>query len=404
MGSGKTWFLKRWAGAHRLENDGRAITVYFDAFAYDFMDDPLIALTGVIGDRLPMRAEGRVWRKVKMAAAKLAKPIARIGLAIATGGVTEIAGPVVDAATEATSKEIEAAAESFWAREDGKRAAMQQLRAALVELTMAGIEESDDPVPLVVVVDELDRCRPDYALALLEVIKHFFSVPNVHFVLGVSLEALGHSVRARYGAGINAERYLRRFISISLRLPEQTNDHNAAPLVRAYFNRMAPVMGIAPKAIETFSCHLDMVTKIHMLTMRDMNQLLSRLVLVDPAVFTRWFWGWPEILTSMILFRFAAPELERKALDGTLTVEDVRAFYGIKPEMLNGEDRDRYIHWAWITSGLWELVITNGTQPEKDREAFSKAFDSWRLDNPQRVPRIIYNEHLRKVVFLDTEE
>ena len=37
-GSGKTWFLKRWVGAHKLENGGNATTVYFDAFAHDRRD------------------------------------------------------------------------------------------------------------------------------------------------------------------------------------------------------------------------------------------------------------------------------------------------------------------------------------------------------------------------------
>jgi len=400
-GSGKTWFLKRWVGAHKLENGGRATTVYFDAFAHDFMDDPLIALTGVIGKRLPEQAESG-WGKLKIAAAKLARPVARIGLAVATGGITEIAGPVVDAATEATSKEIEAAAEAFWAREDGKRAAMQQLRDALVGLTMTGFKEGGDPVPLVVVVDELDRCRPDYALALLEVIKHFFSVPNVHFVLGVSVDALGHSVRARYGAGIDAERYLRKFISISVRLPEKMNDHHTTPLAVDYFERTAEVMGIDPKAIEVFSRHLGLVARSHTLTMRDMNQLLSRLALVNSEVFTRLLWGWPEILASMILFRFAAPELERKALDDTLVVEDVRTFYGIGSEMLNKEDQDNDMHSARDILSLWEYIITDGTQPEGGRMRFSNAFDKHGSDRPKRVPRTVYKEDMEKFVFIES--
>lgn len=43
-GSGKSYFLKRWVGAHTVENGGTATTVYFDAFANDFLDAPLIAM------------------------------------------------------------------------------------------------------------------------------------------------------------------------------------------------------------------------------------------------------------------------------------------------------------------------------------------------------------------------
>lgn len=73
--------------------------------------------------------------------------------------------------------------------------------------------------PIVIVIDELDRCRPDYALAVLEVIKHFFAVPKVHFILGINGEALESSVRARYGVDVDAESYLRKFINASFSLP-----------------------------------------------------------------------------------------------------------------------------------------------------------------------------------------
>lgn len=400
-GSGKTWFLKRWIAAHGLENDGRATTVYFDAFAHDFMDDPLIALTGVIGDRLPKKAETKIWKRVKAAAAKLAKPTGRIGLAVATGGVTELAGPLIDAAAEAASREIETAAEAFWAREDGRRAAMEQLRAALVDLTMVKNGEGADPIPLVVVVDELDRCRPDYALALLEVVKHFFSVPNVHFLLGVNLEALAHSVRARYGSGIDAERYLRRFVSLSVQLPDEVGDHDAKPLALSYFAQTAPQMGIVRDAVDKFSSHLEMVAKTNQLTMRDVNQLLSQLALIDPEVFTRYFWGYKEIVMSMILFRFTSSGLANKALSNNLSLHEVHDFYGIEPQMLEREDND-YNHRAYLISGLWEYLISGGTGPEKDQKEFAKAFSQFGDGNPRKVLRVV-NGIISKFAFPPVE-
>lgn len=400
-GSGKTWFLKRWIAAHGLENDGRATTVYFDAFAHDFMDDPLIALTGVIGDRLPKKAEMKIWKRVKAAAAKLAKPTGRIGLAVATGGVTELAGPLIDAAAEAASREIETAAEAFWAREDGRRAAMEQLRAALVDLTMVKNGEGADPIPLVVVVDELDRCRPDYALALLEVVKHFFSVPNVHFLLGVNLEALAHSVRARYGSGIDAERYLRRFVSLSVQLPDEVGDHDAKPLALSYFAQTAPQMGIVRDAVDKFGSHLEMVAQTSQLTMRDVNQLLSQLALIDPEVFTKYFWGYKEIVMSMILFRFTSSGLANKALSNNLSLHEVHDFYGIKPQMLEREDND-YNHRAYLISGLWEYIISGGTGPVNDQKEFAKAFSQFGDGNPRKVLRVV-NGVISKFAFPPVE-
>lgn len=57
---------------------------------------------------------------------------------------------------------------------------------------------------------------------MLERIKHFFDVAGLIFVLSIDKEQLGHSIRAVYGAGINIEGYLRRFIDLEFQLPKVT--------------------------------------------------------------------------------------------------------------------------------------------------------------------------------------
>ena len=74
--------------------------------------------------------------------------------------------------------------------------------------------------PLMVVIDELDRCRPSYAVALIEVAKHLFDADHVVFVLAVNRTQLTHSISALYGSEFDATGYLRRFFDIDFRLPE----------------------------------------------------------------------------------------------------------------------------------------------------------------------------------------
>ena len=62
--------------------------------------------------------------------------------------------------------------------------------------------------PLIVIIDELDRCRPSYAVELLENAKHLFSVDHIVFVLAVNRSELVHSVKALYGDGFDALGYL----------------------------------------------------------------------------------------------------------------------------------------------------------------------------------------------------
>lgn len=63
-------------------------------------------------------------------------------------------------------------------------------------------------------IDELDRCRPTFAIELLERIKHLFDIQNIVFVLSIDKEQLEASTAAAYGSAINAPEYLRRFIDL----------------------------------------------------------------------------------------------------------------------------------------------------------------------------------------------
>ena len=76
----------------------------------------------------------------------------------------------------------------------------------------------DKIAPLIVIVDELDRCRPDYAIKVLEEIKHFFDVPGVAFVLAIHRQQLSASVQSVYGVNFKSDDYLRRFFDWSMPL------------------------------------------------------------------------------------------------------------------------------------------------------------------------------------------
>lgn len=224
-GSGKSWFLKLWPGEHK-KRGGKATLIYFDAFAHDFIDDPLASLAL----KLEAEIDGRMGQpkaaldNVTQAARQIAFPAARILAALATLGASEVAAT----ATGAIAKELEPLRDALWKAEKSRIDAMQAFREGLTTLA----EEH----PLVFIVDELDRCRPDYALATLEVIKHFFDVPRVHFVLGANLAALRASVTARYGSGMeDAGPYLQKFVNLPMALPDRVARPNArreaAPVV-----------------------------------------------------------------------------------------------------------------------------------------------------------------------------
>lgn len=214
-GSGKSDFLKRWM---RSEPDRETSYAYFDAFLNDHATDPLIGLTRAVVSAVEDDIDKPVvLKRIKNAAVKAAPGMLRIGLAAATAGVSEVVGKqlgeIAKAATDAASGEFG----GIFDADNSREAAMQQFRGALEELT---VSEDAANRKLVIIVDELDRCRPDYALQVLEVVKHFFDVAGVFFLLGYERDTMEAAIKARYG-DVNAGVYLDKFIHMSLGLPKR---------------------------------------------------------------------------------------------------------------------------------------------------------------------------------------
>lgn len=73
---------------------------------------------------------------------------------------------------------------------------------------------------IIIMVDELDRCKPTFAIELLEVIKHLFDVENMVFIFALDIKQLSYSVQSVYGTGIDSTGYLCRFFDYISKLPK----------------------------------------------------------------------------------------------------------------------------------------------------------------------------------------
>lgn len=340
-GAGKTFFLKCWVGAHTLENQGTAQTVYFDAFKYDFLDDPLVALTAAVSERLspdrdPTSKVKQLWGHL----ASIAKPGLRIGLAVASAGASEYLQSMGDAAIEATRSEVQDSIDALWQKEESRRAAMNDFRRSLEDLASER--------KLVIVVDELDRCRPDYALNLMEVVKHFFDVENVHFVLGVNLKELANSVRARYGTGIQAERYLQKFISVVMPLggrqgKSAQNAHTLTALL--HFEKVSSEVGLD----NTWMYHrlrdiiqgIDYQAKV---SLRDVEKIIT-LAMVTPDP-TRDTFATRNLYLGCLVLQVLNPFAIEQARKGQLSQETLYSTFDREYGSQEGSDLyDFYVAW-----------------------------------------------------------
>lgn len=214
-GNGKTTFLRLWA--QRLRNEGFPV-VEFNAWETDFSGDPFVALSTELTENL-RGAEGTTLQKKIERTKKLAKEVLRTSIPIAirgaTFGILDIQVPIEKEIAQAVSS----LAESTMPEYQRARAAFRGFRESLEDMANE-LAESHGQHPLVVVIDELDRCRPSYAVELLEAAKHLFAVDGVVFVLALNRSELSHSIGALYGGSFDATGYLRRFIDVDFRLPD----------------------------------------------------------------------------------------------------------------------------------------------------------------------------------------
>lgn len=373
-GSGKSFFLKCWAGAHKTENGGKAEVVYFDAFQHDFLNDPLIALTGVLADKFePKSKQGKALALAKKAVAKLWRPAARIGVGIATAGLSEGVDAVGDAAVAVSGKEIDKAAESFWQKEDGRRAAMNEFQNALKTLTQP--DKGGNAQKIIIIIDELDRCRPDYALSMLEVIKHFFAVDNVIFVLGVNLTELQNSVKARYGAGIDAERYLQKFIHLRMELPNRMGSGAKTDTIPIdYISTLATELSLPEDLVETVQYYLRISQGNLDLSLRSVQRLASILALIPRRL------GGVDpmhrfVVTGAAIIKAFSPTLYTSLLNGEAKMTDINTVFGFYPQRYNTESGAKTFYLSWLmfmdNEAYRRTTLSDGDPSQLD-ESFHK--------------------------------
>jgi hypothetical protein len=205
-GTGKTTFIKLWM-QHLINSQSPCL--YFNAWETDFSSEPLVSFLGEMNQGLEKligasSVSTDAWEKAKSAGKQLAKHGIPALIRIGTAGVIDAEKFIEDELVKTAGKLASDAVENYLK----EKAAIAEFKSALSTF----VQSSTDENKLVVFVDELDRCRPLYAIELLERIKHIFNVDGIVFVLALDKEQLCHSIQAVYGSEFDSTGYLRRFV------------------------------------------------------------------------------------------------------------------------------------------------------------------------------------------------
>ncbi|WP_028582330.1 KAP family P-loop NTPase fold protein [Desulfogranum japonicum] len=251
-GFGKTYFLTNWAD--ELSAKGHPV-VYFDAWQNDFSKEPLIAFISTINAQLDPYFNKKIGKKratkVKHLLSewynkgkKLASPSSPFlwsiaakklaGMSIEQIGelfdeeIDEETSTELDKENKELKKEVEntvstvvsKAAASLLASHNSTKKTIADFKVSLENLTHHLNTLKSINIPIFIFVDELDRCRPNYAIELLENIKHLFGVPGVYFIVATASEQLCHSIKKIYGQDFDSSRYIKRFFDQTYSLKE----------------------------------------------------------------------------------------------------------------------------------------------------------------------------------------
>ena len=224
FGNGKTTFLKMFQNF--IETDPEKCqdynVIFINAWESDFYGEPIIAILSEFVELIESNAEitKNEKKEIKDTVIKVCK-IAGNNKAIRLIG--SVANQVIRNKTGIDAKEALNDMNNTQTSENSNQVdILEELKEIKVKIqklkTM--IQKHTKKKKMIIIVDELDRAKPDYAVHFLEDIKHFFDIPNVIFVVGVNRQQMEATVKCLYGESLNFEGYYRKFFKQEIDLPD----------------------------------------------------------------------------------------------------------------------------------------------------------------------------------------
>lgn len=249
-GEGKSFFLERLT----KDLEKKFYQVFrFDCWENDLSKDALIALIGdLLRQMADLKGEDETkfkdkFEKFKKTAVKVVKKSAPT---IVSGASTVfLGGPVgsfiageekdetkIDEQIEKSFGTIASKAMSTSLEESqARKSDVTDFKNALSDLISDIVTCGEYLLPVFIILDELDRCRPNFAIELIESVKHFFNINDVYFVFATDITQLQESIKVVYGAGFKSEKYFKRFFDREIGLIE--------PDLKSYSNMLCKRYG-----------------------------------------------------------------------------------------------------------------------------------------------------------------
>jgi hypothetical protein len=396
-GTGKTTFVKMLLGV--LQEKGYPC-LYFDAWKTDFSTDPMVAFLGEIGRMLPAAVkQGKDFQQAKSIATVLAKKAVPISPKLAA---------TCARCFDAFDKDCTANAVDEYEKERSLIETFHSSLGKAIDTLNAGRKRDK----LVIFIDEIDRCRPGYAVDLLECVKHLFDISSILFIVALDKQQLQTSLGAVYGQSINSNEYLRRFIDLEHKLPKPDAEAFTASLFSRFefdklFVNRAP--GELRKEKQNLVQSFTVLSEIFDLSLRAREQCFTAIrVAIMTTPEKHYFYPqlliFPHLLTILAVLRVGASDVYRHYALEDGSPDEVIAHLRDREgggKMLAspvGTVIEAYLvaakfSWQDQTDRLqhYKMIAHDGTSSEEARERAGKIISFVReLSFVQRSPSLSY--------------
>ena len=321
-GAGKTTYLNLWT--QYLRNEGFNV-INFNAWQTDFIEDPFLAISGEITKGLKAMSDN-VKLDITGLERDMAKVVATQLLRLAVSSIPNV-GKHLLSAFDNIKMELASLSKEQISNYDDAIQSFDSLNLSLSSVAKDLYGKSRKR-PLIVIIDELDRCRPSYAVKFLEIAKHLFLVEHVVYVVSINRRELSHSVKVVYGDEFDAVGYLGRFFDLDFLLPKSDKEgyvRERLSLLKSSSQESKISWMIGQSGMMNTESSLSKFFGASDLSIRTIEQTIHLLGLVY-AHFPPTVQDVPEIpvfVTNMLVLRTLRPDLYHKIFRNEATDEEV---------------------------------------------------------------------------------
>lgn len=272
-GTGKTTFIHMWKNFLDTDYKESIKTIYFNAWDNDYIKDPLLAIFSEL--ELQIKEDDPKLIQAFTNLKETIKPYIQMGTSV---GIKVLSQGILE--------------KNDFSLEDNIDSDLIKISKKLGEVAISEIStskklrkelknemknyQSSTGKNIIFFIDELDRCRPTFAIELLEVIKHLFDIDNFTFIVSIDKEQLSHSIATIYGQNMDTIGYLRRFFDLDYKLPKvdlnkyiQTKNQN---IISSYSN------------VKLLTIFLEELMTTYNFSLRDIEKLYYYLDILLPQI------------------------------------------------------------------------------------------------------------------------